>query len=144
MTATAEVLQAVANTVAPVLDADAGIAALTGHASPQCARLGSALDGIALPFLLYQTGPARSIGGLAGTYRCSLELFALAESPTEASDLLAAAQDALTPLTFAAHGLDAIPDDFEPADTEPLDDVDERFAAAFGVACSLSLRVFVA
>lgn len=136
------VLQRVAEAVATILDASAAIAVLTGHAAPQCLRLGNDFDEQALPLLLFQTTNAKRIGGLLGSFRVDLELYAMAVSSPTASTLLATAYAALTPLAFAAVGVDAIPAGV-PTNADPLDPEDVPFPETFGVATTLTLDVFL-
>ena len=109
-------LQSTATAVASVLDASLALAALTGHASPQCQRLGFDLDET-MPTVLYQTTNAREVGGLLGSFLVDVELYALAATTAAAAELLAAARDALTPVAFAGAGLDAIPETGAPANS---------------------------
>lgn len=135
-------LQSTATAVATILDASLALAALTGHASPQCQRLGFDLDDT-LPTVLYQTTNAREVGGLLGSFLVDVELYALAATTIAASELLAAARDALTPVAFAGAGLDAIPETGAPANSEPLDPEDVPFPEAVGVATTLTLAVYL-
>lgn len=137
-------LQATAVAVATILDASAAVATVTGHSAPQCVRLSSEIGREYLPVLVFQTANARERGGLLGSYSVDVELYACASTMPDASDLLAAAIDALSAPAFAAKGLDAVPDGGGPSDAEPLDASDVPYPEAVGVATTLSLSVFIA
>lgn len=137
-------LQTTAVAVATVLDDSMAIAMVTGHAAPQCERLGNPLpESIAAPLLVFQTANARRRGGLLGSFRVDVEVYAFALSMPEASTLLATAFDALSPLAFAAVGLDAVPAFDAPTSADPLEADDVPFPEAFGVATTVSLDVFI-
>lgn len=142
MSTPVDVLQRVAVAVAAILDGSTAIATLTGRAAPQCLRLGNDFDESALPLLLFQTTNAQRIGGLLGSFRVDLELYAMANSSPTASTLLATACEVLTPVAFAAVGVDAIPAG-TPTNADPLDPEDVPFPEAFGVATTLTLHVFL-
>lgn len=142
MSTRADALQLTAIAVATVLDQSAGVAAASGHAAPQCVRDGSYVDE-ALPLLVFRTHNAREPGGLLGTYEVDVELVACADSTTNATALLAAAHDALTPLVFAGVGLDAVPESGSGANSDPVDPDDAPFPEAFCVADQLTLHVFL-
>ncbi len=149
MTSTITALQAVAVAVATILDASTALATVSGHAAPQCQRIGGDI-GEVLPRVfdlqsgsLLQTLNAREAGGLLGSYLVDVELYALAATMPDASALLAAARDALTPLAFAAAGLDAVPEPGAPANSEPLDPEDVPFPEAEGVVTTLTLAVYL-
>ncbi len=142
MSSTITALQTVAVAVATILDASTALASVSGHAAPQCQRIGSAISEV-LPQVLLQTLNAREAGGLLGSYLVDVELYALAPTMPDASALLAAARDALTPLAFAAAGLDAVPEPGAPANSEPLDPEDVPFPEAEGVVTTLTLAVYL-
>lgn len=142
MTSSIVALQSVAVAVASVLDDNTLIAALTQHAGPQCQRLGSDLTD-EIPTVLYQTANARRVGGLLGSFQVDVELYALAATTQDASDLLAAAVDALTPVALAAAGLDVIPEEFESSNSETLDEEEVPFPEAVGVATTLTFTVYL-
>lgn len=142
MSTPVDALQAVAVAVASILDGSTAIATLTGHAAPQCLRLGSDFDEQALPLLLFQTTNAQPIGGLLGSFRVDVELYAMAVSSTTAATLLATACTVLDPLAFAGVGVDAVPAG-TPTNADPLDPEDVPFPETFGVASTLTLHVFL-
>ncbi len=142
MTSSIVALQQTAIAVAAILDASLELAAITGHTTPQCLRLGFDVDA-ELPIVLFQTTNARRTGGLLGSYLVDVELYAIAADTQVATDLLAAASDVLTPVAFAGEGLDAVPDDSAASNSEPLDPEDVPFPEAVGVATTLTLAVFL-
>lgn len=142
MSTAIEALQVVAVAVATILDSSAAVATQTGHAAPQCYREGGVLPE-ALPVVVFQTLNAREAGGLLGSFLVDVVLYAIASSMPAASALLAVARDALTPLAFAAAGVDAVPETGARADSEPLDPEDIPFLEADGVTTTLTLAVFL-
>ena len=142
MKSTITALQTVAVAVSTILDASTALASVSGHAAPQCQRIGGAISEV-LPQVLLQSLNAREAGGLLGSYLVDVELYALAATMPDASALLAAARDALTPRAFAAAGLDAVPEPGAPANSEPLDPEDVPFPEAEGVVTTLTLAVYL-
>lgn len=135
-------LQIVAVAVTSILDTSAAVAAQTGHGAPQCFREGASLPD-QLPLVVFQTLNARESGGLLGTYLVDVVLYAIASTMPAAGDLLTVAREALTPLAFAAVGVDAVPETGGRADSEPLDPEDLPFLEADGVATTLTLAVYL-
>jgi hypothetical protein len=136
-------LQTSAVAVAAVLNGSPAVATATGHAAPQCIRLGSQMGTETVPVIVFDVTNARERGGLSGSFLVDVELYAVAPTMPAATALLTVVEDALTALAFAAVGLDAVPDRSGGADADPLDKHDIPYSECHGVATTFTLAIYL-
>jgi hypothetical protein len=116
-------MQRLSDAVAAVIEADAGVQAITGRASGNIMRY-NPRSAIALPGLAYLPGEATIRGGLGENYDIPLTLRAEATTTTIAHALLKAAIDALTVANLEAAGADAVVEKWSYSDPEAAADGD--------------------
>jgi hypothetical protein len=108
-----DAIQRLGEAAATIIDADAGVQAITGRNHDNIVRYGRRSLDLERPLLAYLCKEATIRGGVGENYDVTLVLRAEAESAAAANALLRAAINALTTTALAAHGADALVENWD-------------------------------